>query len=132
MKANKRQRGFTLIELLVVIAIIGIVATVAVGSYQRSILKAKEATLKEDLYIMRQSINLYFADKGRWPLDLQDLVDEKYLMRVPVDPLTESSETWITEYAEISDQDISTEQGIANVRSGSSGTSLDGSAYADW
>ena len=126
------ERGFTLIELLVVVAIIGILAGVAVGSYRRSIVRAKEAVLMENLFRMRSSINQYFADKGRYPYDLRALVDDEYLRAMPVDPITESTDSWNVEYAEIDDADISTEPGIVDVRSGASGTALDGSMYADW
>lgn len=129
---QKRSRGFTLIELLVVIAIIGIVVTVAVGQYQRSIQKAKEAILKEDLYIMRTAINQYFADKTEWPSGLDDLETEKYIYKIPLDPMTGSADTWITEYADLGDQDIATETGIADVRSGSDGIAMDGTRYSEW
>ena len=130
---RRKDAGFTLIELLIVVALIGILATVAVGQYQRSIVKAKEAVLRENLWTMRSLINQYFADKGRYPFDLQSLVEERYLEKVPVDPITGSSETWITEAAEFSDQDISTEPGIAYVRSGAEGFSqIDQTAYQDW
>jgi general secretion pathway protein G len=125
-------RGFTLIELLVVIAIIGIVVTIAAGQYQRSIQKAREAVLKEDLYIMRTAINQYFADKGKYPADLQSLVEERYLREIPVDPITKSRDTWVTEYAEATEEDVSTEPGIADVRSGAPGVSLEGEPYSDW
>jgi general secretion pathway protein G len=127
-----RSAGFTLIELLVVVAIIGILAAVAVGQYQRSIVKAKESVLKENLFRIRTAINLYFADKGHYPYDLPTLVDDKYLHRMPIDPVTESTKTWIVEYAEIDEEDISTEPGISDVRSGAQGVSLDGSPYSDW
>ncbi len=132
MRATK-SRGFTLIELLVVIAIIGIVVTVAVGQYRRSIVKAKEAVLRQDLYVMRTAINQYFADKGKYPSDLEALVSESYLYKVPIDPISESSDSWVQEPAEMdSDNDISTEPGIADVKSGAQGTSLDGSSYSEW
>lgn len=129
---RRGSRGFTLIELLVVIAIIGIVVTVAVGQYQKSIQKAREAVLREDLYIIRTAINQYFADKGKYPADLQALVSDSYLYKIPVDPITGSPETWITEYAEPTEEDISQESGIADVRSGASGAGLDGTSFADW
>lgn len=129
---RSQQRGFTLIELLVVVAIIGILAAVAVGQYKHSIQRAREATLKEDLFRMRQQINLYFADKGRYPYDLQALVDEHYLAKIPVDPITESADTWVPIYAEMEETDISTEPGIEDVKSGAPGTGLDGTPYSDW
>ena len=129
---HKRSRGFTLIELLVVVAIIGIVVGAAVGQYQRSILKAKEAVLMQDLYVMRTSIHQYFADKGKWPQDLRTLVEEKYITKVPTDPITQSADTWQTVFAMPDERDISLEPGIEDVRSGASGVGMDGTAYADW
>ena len=125
-------RGFTLIELLVVVAIIGILAAVAVGKYQRSIVKAKESVLRENLFVMRTQINLYFADKGNYPFDLQTLVDERYLHKVPLDPLTQSADTWVPSFAQLDDADISTEPGVEDVHSGKNGTALDGSSYSEW
>ena len=128
----RRARGFTLIELLVVVAIIGIVVTVAAGQYMRSIRKAKEAVLKEDLYIMRTSIHQYFADKGKYPADLNALVEDSYLKAIPVDPITGSSDSWQTVDAVMDDRDISTEPGIADVKSGAEGQGLDGSTFSEW
>ena len=133
VRARRRSGGFTLIELLVVIAIIGILTVVAFGQHARSIRKAKEAVLKEDLYIMRTAINQYFADKGKYPESLDALVEERYLRDIPVDPITGSKETWETEYAEMGGEDeISTEPGIADVRSGADGVGFDGISYAEW
>lgn len=130
--ARRRDRGFTLIELLVVVAIIGILAAVAVGQYKHSIQRAKEATLKENLFRLRTQINLYFADKGKYPYDLQALVDDSYLAKIPVDPVTQSAETWIPEYAEIDESDISMEPGINDVRSGATGIGADGTPFSEW
>ena len=130
---KNRSRGFTLIELLVVVAIIGILATVAVGQYQRSIIKAREAVLKENLFTTRTSINLYFADKGRYPFELAALVDDHYLNRVPYDPIAQSSESWQIIYADIAADDIFTESGVMDLKSGAEGLSpFGGTAYADW
>jgi general secretion pathway protein G len=125
------QRGFTLIELLVVVAIIGILAAVAVGQYQRNIVKAKEAVLRENLFTIRTQINNYFADKGRYPADLQELVDDHYLRSVPLDPVTGRSDTWIPEFAQMTEEDISTEPGIVDVTSGAEGSTLEGVPYGD-
>jgi general secretion pathway protein G len=129
---SKDERGFTLIELMVVVAIIGIIVTVASGQYMRSIKKAKEAVLREDLYVMRTAINQYFSDKGKYPSDLHGLVESSYLRAVPVDPITESADTWVTEMAQMDESDISTEPGIVDVKSGAGGNGLDGTAYAEW
>ena len=129
---TKRARGFTLVELIVVCAILGILAAAAVGNYRRSIFKAKEAALQQDLYTMRTLINQYFADKGKYPQDLQSLVEDKYLQAIPRDPITDSADTWVTIPAEMDESDITTEPGIADVKSGAEGTSLDGRAYADF
>ena len=128
----EHSRGFTLIELLVVVAIIGILAAVAVGQYQRSIVKAKEAVLKEDLFVMRTQINMYFADKGRYPADLNALVDDKYLRTLPVDPITESADTWVLEYAPWEMLEAGQPAGVWNVRSGADGEGLNGTPYKEW
>lgn len=132
MTLRRTQRGFTLIELLVVVAIIGILAAVAVGQFKQSILKAKEAVLRENLFTIRVSINNYFADKGKYPSDLRTLVDAKYLRDLPYDPITQSKDTWQYVHSQVEEEDISLEPGIEDVRSGAEGTALDGSQYADW
>lgn len=129
---RRDERGFTLMEMLIVVAMIGIVASIAVGQYRQSIQKAREAVLRENLYVMRTAINQYFADKGKYPSDLVALVDDKYLRGVPEDPVTQSSETWIEEFSEYDEGDISTEPGIVEVRSGAEGFGLDGTPYGDW
>jgi len=129
---KRRQRGFTLIELLVVCAIIGILSAVAVANFRRSIVKAKEAALQQDLYTMRTLINQYFADKGKYPSDISSLVEDHYLQVIPKDPFTDSPDSWVVEQAEQDESDISTEPGIVNVRSGAEGTSLDGRSYSEF
>ena len=131
-RLRRATEGFTLVELLVVVAIIGILSTVVVGNYQRSIKKAQEAALRHNLYVMRVQINHYFSDKQKYPADLMTLVDEHYLRDVPVDPITKSRDTWITKSADLGEEDISQEPGIADVQSGAQGTATDGTSYSDW
>jgi len=88
--------------------------------------------LKEDLYAIRDVIDQYFADKGKYPESLDALVEEGYLRRIPVDPITESAETWQTVQAEATDEDTEGAGGIIDVKSGADGQSLDGTSYSDW
>ncbi len=129
---RNRSRGFTLIELLIVVAIIGLLAAIAVGQYRRHIKKTEEAVLKENLYTIRSHINMYFADKGRYPYDLRALVEDHYLQRMPYDPITRSTETWIEIPSQMVEEDISIEPGIADVQSGAEGYGIDGSPFSDW
>ncbi len=124
--------GFTLIELLVVITLIVVLAGMGLASYATSITRSKEAVLKEDLFRMRDAIDQYYADKSQYPSDLQSLVSDGYLRRVPEDPFTESADTWQTQAAEINPANPTVEPGIFDVKSGSDATALDGSRYADW
>ena len=117
--------GFTLIELMIVIAIIGILATVAVPMFQHSVVRAKEATLKEDLYQMRDSIDKYYADNGEYPAALPSLVERKYIRGLPVDPFTGSRDTWV---------EVPYEEGpgVFDVKSGSVLAGSNGVPYSDW
>jgi general secretion pathway protein G len=127
-----RERGFTLLELLIVIALIGIVATAAALQFKHTPQKAKEAVLREDLYILRDVIDQHFTDKGKYPASLQDLVDAGYLRKIPVDPITNSSETWKIETVPAEEGSDQPDAGVYDVHSGASGTALDGSNYQDW
>ncbi len=127
------RRGFTLLELMVVITIILVLVTIAVPSYQQSILLAREAVLRDNLYTLRSLIDQYTLDKKEAPQALEDLVAEGYLRSLPKDPITSSNETWVEEFAE--DVFLSPDQtmsGIVDVRSGSEEISLDGTPYNTW
>jgi general secretion pathway protein G len=122
-------RGFTLIELLIVISIIGILVTLAQPYYQRAVTAAKEATLKEDLFILRDVIDQYYADNGKYPMSLEDLVEKRYIRRIPKDPITGSAESWGPVY--FTDEQVQ-QNGILDVKSGSEAIALDGTRYSDW
>ena len=122
-----RLRGFTLIELLVVFAIIATLLTLALPRYFSSVDKSKEAVLKENLNQMRDALSRYYADKGKYPESLESLVADKYLRRVPLDPITDSAATW-----QIVRPEDPQKGGVYDVRSGAPGKSLDGSEFAQW
>ena len=135
--ARRGAAGFTLIELLIVVAIIGILATMAVVQLRQTPQRAKEAALKENLYVMRNVIDQYFTDKGKYPDSLQSLVDDGYIRKIPVDPMTGSETTWVEVQAagmeQGGDADSGEDQGgIGDVHSGSDDSALDGTAYSDW
>jgi general secretion pathway protein G len=121
------RKGFTLIELLVVMTIIALLLTIAVPRYFGSLDKSKEAVLKEDLYQLRDAIGKYYGDKGRYPETLDALAAEKYLRKVPVDPMTDSATSWVV----VAPEDPQ-KGGVYDVKSGAQGKSNDGSAYAEW
>lgn len=127
-----REAGWTLIELMVVMSLIGVLATLALAQYRNSVQAAKEAVLKADLFLMRDAIDQYYADKGSYPSSLQSLVSEGYLRRIPDDPITRSADSWVTTNAEFDPGASTGSPGIYDVKSGADGVSLDGSRYADW
>ena len=128
----RRQDGFTLIELLIVIALITILATMGVVQYRNSIQSSREAVLRTDLFRMRDAIDQYYADKGKYPSSLDTLVSDGYMRKIPEDPITRSADTWQTDPAEPDPSNPSSEPGIYNVKSGAEGTALDGSRYDEW
>ena len=129
---RRNEKGFTLIELLVVIAIIGIIAGIASARFANAPRKAREAVLKTNLATFRDVIDQYYADKRHYPFSLEDLVDEGYLRTIPVDPMIGNGDEWELIYNIPDDLSPEEEQGIFNVKSGSTSTALDGSYYADW
>jgi len=121
------RSGFTLIELLVVMAIIALLLTLAVPRYFGSLERSKEAVLREDLFQLRDAIGKYYGDRGKYPESLDALASEKYLRKVPVDPITESAASWV-----IVGPEDPQKGGVYDVKSGAPGKASDGSVYAEW
>jgi general secretion pathway protein G len=121
------RRGFTLIELLLVLAVIATLLTIAVPRYWASLDRSKEAVLKENLYQMRDAIGKYYGDKGKYPESLEALASDKYLHKIPLDPITESATTWIP----VPPPDPQ-KTGVYDVRSGAPGKALDGTEFSTW
>ena len=133
--ATCASSGFTLLELIIVVAIIGILATIAMPRMLHTPKKAAEATLKTDLRTFRDVLDQYYADKGNYPTSLQELVDDGYLRKIPIDPVTKSADTWVTVLEEPDpDADPAAEQtepGIIDVNSGAPGNTLGGTPFSD-
>lgn len=121
------RRGFTLIELLVVMAIIGTLLTIAVPRYFRSLERSREAVLRQDITTLRESIDRFYGDTGKYPESLDVLVQKQYLRAIPVDPISKSADTWVLTHAE-DPQDT----GIKDVHSGAEGNDQQGQPYASW
>lgn len=119
-------QGFTLVELLVVLAIIALLLTIATPRYFASLERAKESTLRQDLTIMREGIDKFYGDNGRYPESLEQLLECKYINKIPVDPITDKNNTWVTIQAELP------LDGIENIHSGAANVAKDGTRYADW
>jgi len=129
------ERGFTLIELIIVLSIIGLLVGLALPTYKSVTVKAREAVLKENLFILRKLIDQYAQDKGKYPASLQTLVQESYLRSIPVDPMTRDSATWVEvrELPSPEDPMLNEIPGVIDVKSGSEDKSpLDGSPYNTW
>ena len=126
------EGGFTLVELMIVMAIIMILATIAIPIYVRTLQRAKEATLREDLHTMRTAIDSYTIDKEKAPDSLDDLVQAGYLKSIPVDPITSSNETWITGMSDTMTDINETQGGLDDVHSGSQALASDGTTYNTW
>ena len=124
---KKISRGFTLIELMVVMTLIALLISIAVPRYFHSVEKAKEATLKQSLSVMRIAIDKFYGDNDRYPTSIKELVTKKYIRAVPVDPITESTETWVTQAPSMDSSNA-----VFDIKSGAPGTAKDGTAYAEW
>ncbi|OFV92695.1 MAG: hypothetical protein A3G76_02485 [Acidobacteria bacterium RIFCSPLOWO2_12_FULL_65_11] len=131
-ESKRPQAGFTLIELLVVLSLILILSTIGLTQYRTSIIHANEAVLREDLFRMRDAIDQHYADKGQYPGGLTELVSAGYMRSVPVDPVTKSADSWQTIPSEPDPNNPTAPTGVFDVKSGSDGTALDGTKYADW
>ena len=119
--------GFTLIELLVVMAIIGTLLSIAVPRYFRSLQHARETVLKQDLSILREAIDKYYADLNEYPEKLPDLVDKHYVRSVPVDPFTRLADTWLLVASDDPDH-----PGIRDIQSRAPDVALNGTPVASW
>src|SRR5437588_10349165 len=132
MRRRQCSLGFTLVELMIVIFIIITLVSIAAPMYSQSVVRAKEAVLRQDLYQMRQAIDQYTLDKFKAPQALDDLVSAGYLKILPKDPFTNKADTWQPVMEDILQSIDQTEPGISDVHSGASGTGLDGSPYNSW
>jgi len=129
-RMHKSKLGFTLIELLVVLAILATLLTIAVPRYFGSVDKAKEASLKQNLLVLRDAIDKYHTDNGEYPNSLEALAQGRYIRFIPEDPITQSKETWIL--LKPTGEDDGESKLIYDVRSGAPGNSRDGIPYANW
>jgi general secretion pathway protein G len=131
-KTEVSSQGFTLIELIIVMAIIAILVSIAVPIYANMVRRAKEAVLREDLHTMRTAIDSYTVDKEQAPQSLDDLVQAGYLKSIPVDPMTDSSDTWVTSESDTMTDINETQGGMDDVHSGSEDLASDGTSYNTW
>lgn len=134
MRSRHLEKGFTLIELIIVFTLIGILVGLGIPQYKYAVKKANEAVLKENLFQMRTLLQQYYTDKHKYPISLQTLVDEKYLLKIPLDPMTKSMETWMEIQETLLEDDLleGVIPGIADIRSGSYKIAIDGSIYNTW
>ncbi|HMV55064.1 MAG TPA: prepilin-type N-terminal cleavage/methylation domain-containing protein [Rhodocyclaceae bacterium] len=124
---DRSEAGFTLIELIVVMAIVALLLTLAAPRYFHSVERSKEAVLKANLATTRDAIDKFRGDTGKYPDRLDVLVEKRYLKALPLDPITESRDTWI-----IVPPDATEKGGVFDLHSGADGNGLDGTPYKDW
>ena len=120
-----KRSGFTLIELIVVMAIIATLLTIALPRYFGSVERSKEVTLRQSLNVMREAIDKFNADNGRYPEKLEDLVEKRYIRAIPLDPITESVETWVI----VPVPGAMAQGAVYDVRSGAKGNASDGKPF---
>ncbi|HUB29272.1 MAG TPA: type II secretion system protein [Terracidiphilus sp.] len=129
---NSQSAGFTLMELMIVMAIIGILATLAVPSFIGAVKSAREAVLREDLHVLRAAIDSYTMDKQKAPESLDDLIQSGYLRDIPIDPMTRSKDTWVTDTSDTLSSVDQSDPGINDIHSGSQDVGTDGQPYSSW
>ena len=132
MQSGERRAGFTFVEMMVVMAIVTIIISMAIPIYQRSLLRAKESVLKNNLFTLRTVIDNYTYDKQKAPQSLQDLVTEGYLRDIPTDPVVGNNTSWRVIMEDATQSVNQTEPGLFDVKSSSSKTGLDNTPYAEW
>ena len=130
--ARRTAPGFTLIELMIVMSLIVVLAGIGLATHANSQTRAREAVLKENLFRMRDALDQHYADRNEYPATLGTLVTGTYLRAIPVDPFTNSADTWQTTMSEMNAANPSAQPGIFDVKSGSDRTAMDGTQYADW
>jgi len=130
-RSKRSSSGWTLIELTVVISLITILSTLALVGYRSAITRSREAVLKEDLFLMRDAIDQYYADRQEYPASLDSLVTEGYLRGIPTEPFTGQADTWVS-VPVAPDPTTPFSQGVFDVKTSYDGIALDGTAYADW
>ena len=126
------ERGFTLIELMIVMTIISILLAISVPIYQKSILRARESVLHNNLFTLRSMVDEYTIDKQHAPQSLDDLVSDGYLREIPIDPITGNNQTWKTVMEDTPAGGDTQQPGIFDIKSGAEGNSLEGKPYADF
>jgi len=125
-------RGFTLIELLLVLTLVALLASLVTPVVTGSISRAKESTLREDLYVLRKAIDDFHGDHGRYPTELAQLVEKRYVRKIPSDPFTGKPDTWVLVRKDGPPEFGASAAGIIDVRSGATESSSDGTAYKEW
>ncbi|MGE5341067.1 MAG: type IV pilin protein [Candidatus Omnitrophota bacterium] len=130
----KKEKGFTLVEIITVLVLIGILVAIAMPIYRNAVIKAREAVLKENLFQIRDAISKFYQDKQKYPSSLEELVEKKYLRKIPIDPITNNSDWELIRFEPEEQEDFDSEiiQSITDVKSLSQDVALDGTKYSEW